>query len=135
MKKEIEAKDFDFEYNGSTHSEKDIIEKGYHQLSGKELLKKISDKTVYGDYLMGYKYVTDIYKNGTAEGVNNVGSHNFGSWHINMNDNTLNIKWENGWFDTITRAYDINGNIEFYDVDTGNWRTTFKGFKKFIDKD
>lgn len=29
-----------------------------------------------------------------------------------------------------TRAYDVNGPVEFYDVKTGNWRTTFKAFEE-----
>lgn len=128
MKKKVKEIDFDFEYTGSNSKENDIIENGYLQLSGKELLSRINNKTIYGDYPMGYKFVTDIYENGKTEGVNDVGSHDFGNWTIDYEKNTLQLKWKNGWLDTITRAYDVNGNIEFYDVDTGNWRTTFKKF-------
>ena len=130
MRNKIKTTDFDFEYTGSNSTEKDSIENGHHQLSGNELLSKINNKTIFGDYLMGYKFVTDIYENGTAEGINNVGSRDFGHWVVDMKANTLSIKWDNGWIDTVTRAYDVNGSIEFYDVDTGNWRTTFKKFKK-----
>ncbi len=129
MKNKIKKTDFNFEYTGSNFTEKEIMENGYLQLSSKELLSRINNKTIFGDYLMGYKFVTDIYENGTAEGINNVGSHNFGNWEIDMKTNTFLVKWNNGWFDTITRAYDVNGNIEFYDADTGNWRTTFKKYK------
>jgi hypothetical protein len=129
MKNKIKEIDFDFEYTGSNSTEKEIIENGYLQLSGKELLSRIINKTILGDYLMGYKFVTNIYENGTAECKNNLGTYGFGNWVIDMKVNTLSIKWDNGWSDTITRAYDVNDNIEFYDVDTGNWRTTFKKFK------
>lgn len=128
MKNELKKSDFDFEYKGSNLTEKDAIDNGFVQLTGKELLSKISNITVFGDYLMGYKYVTDFYENGNAEGINNVGSHNLGNWVIDLNENTLSIKWNNGWFETITRAYEVNGNIEFYDIETGHWRTTFNKF-------
>ena len=83
MKNELKTTDFDFEYTGGNFKEKDVIQNGFIQLTGKELLSRISNVTVFGDYLMGYKYVTDLYENGNAEGMNNVGSHNLGSWASN----------------------------------------------------
>ena len=133
MRNKIKTTDFDFDYTGHKGTEKDIIERGFIQLTGKELFSRISNSTIHGDYPMGYKFITDINEDGKAEGVNNVGSHDFGNWEIDMEKHTLSIKWKNTWFDTITRAYDVNGNIEFYDVDTGNWRTTFKKFIKWKD--
>ena len=70
----------------------------------------------------------NFYENGKAEGINHVGSHDFGNWVIDMEKHTLSLKWNNAWMDTITYAYEVNGNIEFYDVGTGNWRTTFKKY-------
>ena len=119
----------DFNYTGSNFTEKEIIANGHIQLSGKELLLRISSMTIFGDYPMGYKFVTEIYKNGTAEGVNNVGSIDSGIWTIDFEKNTLHLEWKNAWIDTVTRAYDVNGNIEFFDIDTGKWRTTFKIFE------
>ena len=122
-----------FSYTGSSFTEKEIITQGHLQLSGKELLSRISNKTVFGDYPMGYKFVADIYENGMVNGINNVGTVDNGNWSINLEKHTLQLEWENAWMDTVTRAYSVNGNIECYDVDTGNWRTTFKiieGFKK-----
>ena len=129
MKHDVKTTDFDFEYTGSSFNEKDVIEKGFRLLSGAELLSKITDKVILGDYLMGYKYITEFYEDGTAEGINHVGSHNFGSWVIDLENHTMVTKWDNGWFDTVTRAYEVDGNIELFDVDTGNWRTTFKDIK------
>jgi len=117
---------FNFEYAGSNSTEAEIIEKGYLQLTGKELLLRISNKTVYGDYPPYYKFKADVYQNGTTEGINNVGTQDFGKWIIDFEKNTLQLVWQNGWLDTITHAYEVKGNIEFYDVDSGNWRTTFK---------
>jgi hypothetical protein len=131
MNHKITEADFDFEYTGSNSTEEDMIKNGHRQLSGKELRSRISNKTIYGDYPNGYKFVTDINENGIAEGINNVGSYDFGSWLIDADVNTLSLKWNNGWVDTVTHAYDVNGNIEFYDVDSGNWRTTFKKFKNW----
>ena len=134
MKKEIKSQDFNYEYTGSAFTEKEIIAKGHSLLTGEELRKLISNKTIYGDYVMGYKFVTDIYDNGTAEGVNHVGSHDFGEWRIDIENNTLILNWKNGWVDTVTRAYEVNGHIEFYDVDTGRWRTTFKQFENWVEE-
>jgi hypothetical protein len=115
-----------FSFSGSSFTEKKAIANGFLLLPGKELQSRISNKTVFGDYPMGYKFVTNIYENKIAKGVNNVGSTDYGNWEINFETHTLQLKWQNSWKDTLTRAYDVNGNIEFYDVDTGNWRTTFK---------
>ena len=68
---------------------------------------------------MGYKFVAEIYNNGTTYGINNVGTVDSGNWSIDFEKNTLQLKWKNAWIDTITRAYDVNGNIEFFDIDTG----------------
>ena len=129
MKNRIKKSDFDFEYTGNNYGEKDIIKNGYLPLSADELLSRIKNTTIFGDYIMGYKFITDIYENGTAEGINDAGSYDIGSWVIDYEKHTLQLVWQNGWIDTLTRAYDVNGNIEFYDVNTGNWRTTFKKFR------
>lgn len=120
---------FDFNYTGSGFTEKEVIENGFLQLTAKDLLSRISNKMIYGDYPMGYKFVTEIYENGIAEGINNVGSFDSGKWTIDFKNNTLLLEWENGWINTTNRAYEVNNTIEFYDVDTGNWRTTFKVFE------
>ena len=132
MKKELDSTDFNFKYTGSNFTEQEIIAKGYKLLEGEALEGIIRNTTIFGDYIMGYKFATDIYDNGTTEGVNDVGSQDFGNWSIDYKKNTLQLIWEKGWFDTITRAYDVDGNVEFYDVDTGKWRTTFRTFEKWI---
>ena len=131
MINKIKATDFDSEYTGSNYTEKEIIGQGYIQLSGEELLSIISNKTIFGDYLMGYKFATYINENGTVKGINNVGSIDSGKWIINFEKNTIQLEWKNGWINTITRAYFVNKNIEFYDIDTGKWRTTFKTFENW----
>lgn len=131
MKNKIVEVDFDFEHTGSNLMEKDAIDNGFTQLTGRTLISRINNVTVYGDYLMGYNFLTDIHENGNAEGINNLGTHTFGNWSVDVAENTLSLKWDNDWFDTVTRAYDVNGTIEFYDIDTGNWRTTFKKIKRW----
>lgn len=126
IKHKIKIDDFNFNYTGSKYTEKDAIENRFEQLTGEKLRERIINKTFFGDYPMGYKFVTDIYENGKAEGINDVGSYDFGNWMIDMENHTLSLQWNNGWINTLTRAYEISGNIEFFDVDTGNWRTTFK---------
>jgi hypothetical protein len=129
MRNKIKKTDFNFDYSGSDLSEKEIIAQGFLQLSGKELLSIISNKTIFGDYIMGYKFATNIYQNGAVIGINDIGSEDFGIWNIDFEKNTLQLEWKKGWINTITRAYKVNENIEFYDIDTGKWRTTFKVFK------
>lgn len=126
MNTKFQTANFNFEYKASTYTEKDAIEKGFKQLTGKELHQRIINKTIYGDYIMGYKFVSYIYDNGKTEGINHVGSQDFGVWDIDMEKHTLSIQWQNSWIDTLTHAYEVDGNIEFYDVDSGKWRTTFR---------
>jgi len=106
-----------------------IIEKGYKQLSGKELKERISDKTIRGDYYNGRIYIMFNDKAGNMEGKNDLGSHRFGKNIIDMNNNTLTTKWESGWDNWTGRAYDVDGEIKFYDTTTLKWRTTFKTFE------
>ncbi len=82
MINKLKTKNFD--YTGSNFTEKELIKNGYTQLSGKELLLRISNMTIFGDYPMGYKFVTEIYVNGTANGINNVGSFDSGNWRIDF---------------------------------------------------
>lgn len=119
-------------YSGSNLTEEKAIANSHLQLSGKELELRISNKKVFGDYPMGYKFAAEIYESGITKGVNNVGSTDIGNWRIDFEKNTLQLEWNNAWIDTITRAYEVKGNIEFYDVDTGNWRTTFKIIESLI---
>jgi hypothetical protein len=107
-----------------------IIESGYHQLSGEELKQRIGGKTIRGDYLYGFKFVTFFDRNGSMEGKNNVGAHHFGEWSVDMKDKSFTVKWDNGWDNTTSRAYDVAGEIQFYDCTTGQWRTTFKEFEE-----
>lgn len=58
---------------------------------------------------MGYKFIADIYENGKVEGVNHVGSQDFGNWMIDMEEHTSSLIWNNGWIDTITHALNLAG--------------------------
>lgn len=116
----------EFSYSGNDLTEQETIANGYLQLSGKELLTRIINKTVFGDYPFGYRFVASIYENGITNGINNVGTSDSGNWSIDFETHTLRLVWKKAWMNTQTRAYDVNGNIEFFDVDSGNWRTTFK---------
>jgi len=129
MKHQIKVEDFDFEFTGSLYTVKDVVGQDCPQLSGEELLSKIANKTIFGDYMMGYKFIIEFYEDGTAEGKNHVGSHNFGTWSIDREKHTMSTSWSNGWIDSTTRAYEINGHIQLFDIDTGNWRTTLKVMK------
>jgi len=111
-------------------TEQMIKEEGYSQLSAKELMERISNKTVRGDYYIGRRYVTFIDKDGNMEGENDLGSHRFGKCIIDFDTNTITTNWESGWDNWCGRAYDVNGEIKFYDTTTLLWRTTFKKFEE-----
>ncbi len=128
MKLSITEKLFNFKYNGKIISEKELITKGINPLTGIELKKRIENKIVFGDYLWGYKFISDIYNNGFTEGINQAGTHDSGQWEIK--DNIMLTNWNGGWQNTKTKAYTINNEIHFYNVYSGEWQTSFR---KFID--
>lgn len=102
---------------------------GQRQFSGEELVSRIQGKTVWGDYRYGFRYVSFIDRDGTMEGRNDVGAHHFGRWSVNPTDGSFTVSWD-GWDNTTTLAYEVDGEIQFYDRDTGEWRTTFRRFKE-----
>ena len=106
-----------------------LVENDHPKLSGKELKNRIADKTAAGDYGAAFKYVSFFDANGTMEGKNNAGAHNFGTWSINDLDGSISVQWDAGWDATTTHAYDVEGEIKLYDSDTGLWRTTLYSFK------
>jgi len=125
MKSDLENSRFSFEYARSNYTEKTALENGFKLLKATDLYEKIINKTVHGNYPMGFRFISKIFENGKTVGINDVGSKDIGTWRFDFDNNTFHLQWKNGWQNTITRAYEVNGNIEFYDIDTGNWRTTF----------
>ncbi|MCG3219409.1 MAG: hypothetical protein KAR35_10400, partial [Candidatus Heimdallarchaeota archaeon] len=99
------------------------------QLSGEEIQQRIYGKTVRGEHHNGRKYVGYTDQNGNMEGINDRGSHHFGKSSINMEDKTFTVKWDKGWENWTSRAYDVDGEIKFFDSTTSKWRTTFKQFE------
>jgi len=112
--------------NMDTHYESPRM--GRNRLSGEELGQRISDMTVWGDYLRGFKYITFFDRDGTMEGRNNAGSHHLGRWSIDPEDGSFTVRWDSGWDNTTTYAYDVAGEIRFHDTTTGEWRTTLTRF-------
>lgn len=111
------------------NAETKIIEDGYQKLSAEELKQRIGDKTIRGDYYNGRKYIVFINRDGTMEGKNDIGTHSFGDWSVNMKDNSFTVIWDSYWDNTTSRAYDVDGEIKFFDSRTCQWRTTFKKFE------
>lgn len=101
-----------------------LIAAEYPPLTADELRQTISNKTIYGDFGAFFKAVTTITADGHMEGRNNAGAHVFGHCVVN-NDGTLTLKWDSGWIDATLRAYHVDGQIKFFDVTSGAWRTTF----------
>ena len=109
--------------------EAQIIEAGYLLLSGEELNLKMQNKTIFGEYLYGRQYISYAYSDGTVEGENDLGSQVKGRWSINKKNKTLTLKWSGYWDEWTGRAYDVDGEIKFFDIETSHWRTTFNKFK------
>lgn len=126
MKNDLKISDLNFKRSGYT--EKTAIGNGFKQLTGIELKELIINQEVNGNYPGGFTFVARIYENGTIEGINNLGHYDVGYWTIDFNKNTIQLEWENGWYNTTTRVYKVTSTIEFFDIDTGNWRSTFKKF-------
>ena len=87
-------------------------------------------KTIWGDYYNGRKYISYCDANGSMEGENDFGAHHHGTWIINNKNNTFTVVWDYGWHNWTCRAYDVNGEIMFFDTTTAKWMTTFKIFKE-----
>lgn len=107
-------------------TEASAIERGGRLLSGEELTSRLVDKAISGDYLRGFTFQASFKRDGTLEGVNNVGTHDVGHWTVDLQTSTLTLRWDRGWDNTTCRAYEINGLVELYDHDTGQWRTTLR---------
>ncbi len=105
-------------------------EQGFKQLTGKELTERIADKTIKGSYFNGRIYAGYIYKDGTIEGKNDLGSFVTGKWFVNSIEKTFSVEWDGYWDNWTGRAYEVNDEIKFYDTTTLNWRTTFNNFEK-----
>ncbi len=88
------------------------------------------NKTIRGEYYIGRIYISYLDEDGNVEGENDLGKHVFGKISINMNDNTLTTKWDGYWDNWTGRAYDVNGEIKFFDTTSLQWRTTFKTFEE-----
>jgi len=110
-------------------TEQMIIDRGYKQLSGEELAQRIIGKTIRGDYYNGRRYVAYFDENGTMEGDNDIGTHSIGKWSVNMENKTFAVVWDSYWDDWTSRVYDVDGEIQFFDSTTSQWRTTINIIK------
>ena len=106
-----------------------IKEQGYTQLSAEELIGRIYNKTIRGEYFIGRIFVTYIDDKGNMEGKNDLGSHHFGKNIIDMKNDTLTTQWDSGWDNWTGRAYEVAGEIKIFDTTSLEWRTTFKFFE------
>jgi hypothetical protein len=108
-----------------------LLMKGYKPLTKIELTELISDTTVSGDYeYHGHRrYKTFMNKNGTMVGSNDWGSLEKGQWSIYRNG-YLCVMWDGYWENWIAKAFKIGEEIKFYDIESGEWRTTFNKIVK-----
>ncbi|MEE9314873.1 MAG: hypothetical protein V3V02_09505 [Rhizobiaceae bacterium] len=102
-----------------------MVEKGCKLISSQELRQRLLGNTILGDFAFAYKYMMTINTDGALEGINNVGSHHFGQMTIADAANTVSVKWADGWVNTTSRAYDVDGEFKLYNIENGQWSTTF----------
>lgn len=108
---------------GST--EATLIKAGYKCISGRELGQRLLGNTILGDFAFLFKYIMTISKDGALEGINNVGSHHLGQSTINNTANTITVHWNDGWVNTTSRVYEVDGKLKLYNIENGQWSTTF----------
>ncbi len=115
-------------------TESTIIDAGYQPLSGQQLAQTIVGKTLLGDYGYLFKFIVAINANGSIEGKNNAGAHHFGKWVIDEAEGTISLQWDSGWDNTTNRAYAVDGLLKLFDVNGGEWRTTFTSISDGLQK-
>lgn len=113
---------------GAGSNEQMVIDAGYKQASAAVIRQRAVGNTVIGNYLYGFVFISYMDKDGMMEGRNNVGAHHKGRWSLDAQDNTLSVQWHSGWDTSVTRAYDIDGALHFFDLNTGIWRMSFERF-------
>lgn len=132
MNGNLTAEKINISFNELTYDETTAIRKGAKQLIGSELEDLITNKEVQGAYPGGFVFIARIYKNCRTEGVNQFGHYDKGNWKIDFEHNYLYLEWENGWINSITKAYQLDNSILFFDIITGKWRTTFRTIKEIV---
>jgi len=106
-------------------TEQNLIDDGYKKLTNEQLHELLVDKTVWGDFeYKGWrKFISYINPDGTIEGLNDWDSNVEGHWII-QND-SLTFDWDGYWIDWTGNAYEVDGEIKFYDVETNLWMSSF----------
>ncbi len=102
-----------------------MIENDHKQISGQELKQLLLGNTILGDFGYMFKYIMTISADGILEGINDVGSHHFGQMSIDDSAGTVSVQWVDGWANTTSRAYEVEGKIKLYNIENGQWSTTF----------
>ncbi len=110
-------------------TEDTVLTGGHTRLSGRELEQKLVGNTITGEFGFLFKYVMTVKDDGTLEGKNNAGAHHFGRYSIDTDENTISVEWDSGWVNTTSRAYEADGAIKLFNIETGKWETTFTDFK------
>lgn len=106
-------------------NESTLIDAGYNHISGNDLRQLLLGNSILGEFAFLFKYIMTISADGTLEGINNVGSHHFGNMTFDDALDTISVHWTTGWVNNTTRAYSVDGKIKLYDIENGQWSTTF----------
>ena len=125
MKIHTDLPDLELGVSPNLSTEAEVIANGHRHMSADEIRHKIIGKTFTGDYFAGqmFKFIVRYDYNGTMEGKNNAGAHNFGLWRVNQKDHSISGEWDAGWDTSTLRVYDLGDRFELYDTTTGMWRT------------
>lgn len=113
---------------GEGTAEQQLVDAGHTSLPLKDLLAKILDQTVWGDYLFNFRYVSYCGSDGSIVGTNNAGSYNEGRWEADYDANLFNVAFNQRWVPASLRAYEIDGTLHFFNQNTGMWHMNMEKF-------
>jgi len=114
------------EHDALPHSVTQMQAQGIAHLSGPELRERTCGKCFVGLYRPPFHYVMQMSEGGTLWGRNNYGTEDSGHWSIDPDTGGLTVAWHGPWDAHTTHGYAVGQAIHFFDVETGDWRTSFE---------
>jgi len=98
---------------------------GLRKFTATEIKDALLGQGFLGHYFK-FEFLIIFNADGSTEGRNNVGTYDAGKWVIDSENNTLQLSWDGGWYDTITDVYKVGDELRTYDAATGVWGSTLK---------
>lgn len=107
------------------HSAEAALAQGYERLTAQALKLRFVGQCFLGLYRPPFSFVMCADPTGKLWGENNYGTADQGQWAIDDASGVMTVSWQNYWDSHSTWAYSKGREIHQYDVDTGNWRSSF----------